>query len=289
MATEANPIYAKIGEVTEAIFDSYWLRLEKDKSIDEYDSWSDYADNTYEISVVFRDRLKESNFVLDRLVFDFGKKVLVIAEVGVYSALRQKDEEVKQFFSRQKSENEKIKGSLEKLSAEYEERKGEGLLEDPNYKLLMARKKEFTEALGDEYKGIKEEMVGHALRVVMSSLSHYIEMLQKCETPLEEAFLAGIFAWTELWYPEKFVCQHHEGEHSLDFALFQKDEEGNISGKIDIEIDEHTHDEKTLKQATEDTQRDSELEGQGWKVLRFHRQEIEEDLRGCIESLRKQE
>jgi very-short-patch-repair endonuclease len=55
--------------------------------------------------------------------------------------------------------------------------------------------------------------------------------------------------------------------------------------KLAIELDGHMFHEKSVKQAVSDRKRDRYLTQQGWRVLRFHRQEIENNIESCIAQL----
>ncbi len=63
------------------------------------------------------------------------------------------------------------------------------------------------------------------------------------------------------------------------------DRNQNIS--IAMEVDGHNYHERTESQAVNDRRRDRFLTEKGWRVLRFHRQEIESDLSACMQQVKQ--
>ncbi len=118
-------------------------------------------------------------------------------------------------------------------------------------------------------------------------LDRFHSILLKCESPLEEAFFIGMIAYepfNDFWlFDDHFDGQVNVGNYRLDFAY--TDKEKNIY--IDIELDGHNYHERTEEQAVRDRQRNIKLQEKGWYVLRFHRKEIEDDLKGCILRIKK--
>jgi very-short-patch-repair endonuclease len=107
---------------------------------------------------------------------------------------------------------------------------------------------------------------------------HLRTILNKCESPLETAFLVNFTS--KLNRPDLVIdmeSQVNIAPYRVDFAFPTR--------KIAIELDGHTYHEKSVKQAVSDRKRDRYLTQQGWKVLRFHRQEIENNIESCISQL----
>ena len=68
----------------------------------------------------------------------------------------------------------------------------------------------------------------------------------------------------------------------LDLALIK---EGNPPLKIDIEVDGACHRNSDGSRKIDDTWRDIQLQGMGWKVLRFWTYKLREDMKGCVSKI----
>lgn len=139
-----------------------------------------------------------------------------------------------------------------------------------------------------EYHEINREGLDKPFYFYLHSfLDRFHSILAKCESPLEEAFFIGLIAYEpfyDFWiFEEKFDNQVKVQNYRLDFAFIDRDKDIFL----DIELDGHSFHERTEEQAVRDRQRNIELQEEGWFVLRFHRKEIEDDLRGCIERIKK--
>ena len=118
-----------------------------------------------------------------------------------------------------------------------------------------------------------------ALDSCLLTKSRLMEYYDKCESPLESAFLVCLLAQgSGIWLPDDvFHCQLAVDNYRLDFA-FQDEAKGV---KINVETDGHNFHERSPEQATRDRQRDRYLQANGWIVLRFHRKELEEKILPC--------
>lgn len=92
--------------------------------------------------------------------------------------------------------------------------------------------------------------------------------LARCESPAEEAMLAG-FATIGL----KIEQQVELAGYRLDFAI--------AVARIAVEVDGHAFHDRTPEQAQHDRARDRELTARGWRVLRFTAREVFADAVGC--------
>jgi very-short-patch-repair endonuclease len=77
--------------------------------------------------------------------------------------------------------------------------------------------------------------------------------------------------------PQKFKRQYPIGNYIVDFYCAEK--------RLIIEIDGSQHDEE--KNRTKDQIRDKYLKDQGFKVLRFKNNEIDQNLEGVFETIGK--
>lgn len=94
------------------------------------------------------------------------------------------------------------------------------------------------------------------------------ELLLLCESEPETLFLKAA-------YPvlPQIIPQFHVNNYRADFAL--------PSRGLLIEIDSRTHHDDT-KAFYRDRQRDRQLAGCGWRVLRFAAREVYEDAGACV-------
>jgi very-short-patch-repair endonuclease len=132
-----------------------------------------------------------------------------------------------------------------------------------------------------------QELVKKKIRAeFVAQIARFYELFAISQSPLESAFLVGLFAshnaWPELLNPKFLETQYEIGTYRLDFALFPKN-----NSKIAIELDGHTYHERTEDQAVHDRARDRFLQENGWSTLRFHRKEIEENLDRCIDQVNR--
>ena len=94
------------------------------------------------------------------------------------------------------------------------------------------------------------------------------EKLALCESPAEEAMLAGFAALGVA------VEQQVEiGAYRLDFAF--------VDARVAVEVDGHAFHDRTPEQAQRDRARDRELVARGWTPLRFTAREVFADAPGC--------
>jgi very-short-patch-repair endonuclease len=70
----------------------------------------------------------------------------------------------------------------------------------------------------------------------------------------------------------------------LDLALVR---EGDWPMRIDIEVDGDCHRNPDGTRKMDDLWRDIQLQGMGWKVMRFWTYQLREDLNGCIDKVLK--
>ena len=71
----------------------------------------------------------------------------------------------------------------------------------------------------------------------------------------------------------------------LDLALVQ---EGIKPLKIDIEVDGDCHRNSDGTRKIDDLWRDLQLQGLGWKVMRFWTYQLREDMVGCVDKIRQE-
>jgi hypothetical protein len=103
-------------------------------------------------------------------------------------------------------------------------------------------------------------------------------LIERCESPLEIAFLVGFLSGTaSAGYIRNMEAQYPIDTYRVDFAI--------VDRKLVLEVDGHSFHEKTPQQAARDRERDRNLYQKGWTVLRFHRLEIEQSLDKCIEQV----
>jgi very-short-patch-repair endonuclease len=136
-----------------------------------------------------------------------------------------------------------------------------------------------------------EDCMFDIMETFVSTLRSFFEIYDRCQSPLEHAFLIGaacstdykygkygFLSWNQLLTPDIFDAQYVFRNYRLDFAIQHKEK----GIKIAVELDGHTYHERTVEQAVNDRSRDRELALHGWKVIRFHRKELETNLRKCV-------
>lgn len=137
------------------------------------------------------------------------------------------------------------------------------------------------------YQQGKEQLKAEYKLLYTAYFNRLLTFWEQCESPLEKAFLLGIIAYDPFtigWmYEDRFYVQHKVNKYRLDFAFINKNQ--NIS--IAMEVDGHNYHERTESQAVNDRRRDRFLTKKGWRVLRFHRQEIESDLSACMQQVKQ--
>lgn len=97
------------------------------------------------------------------------------------------------------------------------------------------------------------------------------DLLPLCESEPETLFLRAA-------YPvlPQIIPQFHVNNYRADFAV--------PSRGLLIEIDSRTHHDDT-KAFYKDRQRDRQLAGCGWRVLRFAAREVYENARACVDEV----
>jgi very-short-patch-repair endonuclease len=70
----------------------------------------------------------------------------------------------------------------------------------------------------------------------------------------------------------------------LDLALVRQ---GDNPVKIDIEVDGDCHRNPDGTRKMDDLWRDIQLQGMGWKVMRFWTYMLREDMGACVEKIKK--
>jgi very-short-patch-repair endonuclease len=149
--------------------------------------------------------------------------------------------------------------------------------------LRQTKLKEHQKKYDELYKSGKDQIWKTTNTFLHYMLDRFWVMFKKCESVLEQAFFIGLFSYETFPFDwadkEKFDNQVQEGKYRLDF--FYKSE----FVKLDIEADGHNFHEKTEDQALNDRVRDRELQKLGFDILRFHRKEIELDLKSCVDQV----
>lgn len=163
-------------------------------------------------------------------------------------------------------------------------------------KRVLAATQSQSQERDDVYEASKKSSLETFMRTTMFLLDTFAKTLTTCESPLEKAFVIGSIAHSaKLSVPlmlrmdeDKIALQKEIGPYRCDFVFYPKSSyDDRPIGPVVIEVDGHSYHEKSVEQATRDRQRDRFLADQGFKVLRFHRAELEESLEKTIESLDK--
>lgn len=94
----------------------------------------------------------------------------------------------------------------------------------------------------------------------------------KCESPAEEALVAGFFA-----VGLKPTQQFDIGEARVDFAF--------VSNRVVVEVDGYEFHHKTHEQVSRDKARDRRLATLGWRVLRYTALDVFENAVGCAQEV----
>lgn len=109
---------------------------------------------------------------------------------------------------------------------------------------------------------------GNELSLVRSESENMDELLNKCESPIEEKFFLKARKFIKNLEPNEWI-----GKYRVDFMIRDK--------KIAIELDGHDY-HKTKEQRTNDAERSRYLQKNGWRVVRFTGSEIHRDINKCI-------
>lgn len=144
-----------------------------------------------------------------------------------------------------------------------------------------------------------EQIIDDALFIVRKFRLERWETARKlCESPIEELFLAAIFAagidssgaaniygrpyhdGFEFFAGDHVWPQAKIGNYRLDFLAVHVEPNGRRNF-VAVECDGHDFHEKTKRQAAHDKMRDRFLTAQGIKVLRFTGSEIYRDPLAC--------
>lgn len=129
-----------------------------------------------------------------------------------------------------------------------------------------------------------------------------LEYLSECESPIEEYFLAALYADKDLNPYEISFCKtrpvsdspcgeciyvHQQaeiGRYRADFLIHDCSIPLELEkpGFIVVECDGHQHHERTPQQAAHDKRRDRYFQSLGYKVLRFTGSELYQDPTACV-------
>lgn len=105
------------------------------------------------------------------------------------------------------------------------------------------------------------------------------KMFNRCESPAEEALLAGILMVRPTVHLESQApIRVGSRKYLLDLAIYHDPQQWL---RLDVEVDGHAFHDRTLAQAKADRARDRDLTLAGWRVIRFTASEVFEDAIGC--------
>ncbi len=181
-----------------------------------------------------------------------------------------------------------------------------GFVDCPEWPLanLWERPVEYATELLDAYTG-EESWAAVMFRTFLfnfdSDLDKLFKLVTLCASPLEMAVAIGFLslaetdvgvhlrAWDDVHvtideshsiYPQRQV-----GKYRVDFAIESNEFHKSTPVKIAVELDGHEFHERTVDQAVHDRQRDRFLVSEGWKVVRYHRKEIADDLMKVVKEI----
>ena len=129
-----------------------------------------------------------------------------------------------------------------------------------------------------DFQAVLVEQIGNTF---LEGMARFGELYNECSTPVEEAFLIGLFglrdSWPRLLDSAAFTSHYAIGSYRVAFIIVDHHR------RIAIDIESHSPDERTTEMGAADRARNRYLENEGWKILHFHRREIEMDLNRCIQ------
>lgn len=237
------------------------------------EDWKPYVDLAFKLHTNFTNLLiAENTFVDERTAFVFSRQLLNIFDGLAYAVLSPNiSQEILEQIEVAKKLNQDSMPDMPDTDS----------LDDVNE--YIGKIKKLASQYRDSMSNAETQLRDLTTRFIFAHVKRLVSLFQSCESPLEKAFLIGLVAYDPppyyLWARnELFFSQLKSGSYRLDFAV--QDTRPGI--KVNIELDGHNYHEKTEEQAVSDRSRDRVLLQQGWKVVRFHRKEIEEDLESCI-------
>lgn len=130
-------------------------------------------------------------------------------------------------------------------------------------------------------------------------------LLESCESPIEKAFISALYTQThhllplgkivflfgswqhqiegepcalgDTWAPIIVAPQAQTGGYRVDFLIWCRNADGQMTRATVIELDGHDFHDRTKQQARRDRQRDRYFTYRGWRVVRFTGSEIWEN------------
>ncbi len=237
------------------------------------EDWKPYVDLAFKLHTTFTNLLTaENTFISEKTAFTFSRQLLNIFDGLAYAVVSP--EISKEIL-------EQIEVAKQLHHDNMPDMPDADSLDD--VKAFTEKIKKLVSQYSNSMNEAEVKLRELTTKFIFAHTQRLLTLFQSCESPLEKAFLIGLVAYDPppyyLWARnEIFFSQLKTGNYRLDFAV-----QDTASGiKVDIELDGHNYHEKTEEQAVSDRSRDRTLLQQGWKVVRFHRKEIEEDLEGCI-------
>ncbi|MBI4489267.1 MAG: DUF559 domain-containing protein [Deltaproteobacteria bacterium] len=279
-----------IEAILDGIYSDYMVRIERGNLSDlwRYDSWRMYAEKVFDLAEILKPLTERNPFTSGRLLLDVSTEMVQRLEMAVDVAMKSSPDELDRYLAAIASAKDMTTGMWQGIVEEHGPLREE-LFSDPKIlekiKTLTARRREVSELIDEHYRTMKGKHLEVAARISVLFLNDLLDKYKKCESPLEQAFLLGMVGWSEYYLSHEVTPQYQEAGKRLDFAVFPAKGDADRSYMIDVELDGHTYHEKSEKDAARDRGRDRELTQKGWLVLRFHRLEIERDLRKCIAQL----
>jgi len=282
-------------EIVTVLTKEYFIRATDSVMSKQPKDWRPYVDLSFKLREIFTNRIIAKDTFINEIVASlFSRQLLQFCDmvVEIY---------VDHIFSKEISEELEVAkklyySSLPRLTDQMS-------LDHFNNAMESSSNKDLTKEDSIDYVNKSIYEMGQARTQYLSSLqaienklqkSAYLhiaiyigklmELYAKCESPLEKTFLIGLMTYTEyidVWLDGRFSNQLKAENYRLDFAV----QDPELGIKLNIELDGHNYHERTEEQAVSDRSRDRILSLQGWQVIRFHRKEIDTDLKSCIEQV----
>lgn len=233
-----------------------------------------YVDLAFDLHLRYTGLIFSGNppFVNTRTTFAFTKSFLVLADNLAYGVITNIRND--------------LWDQIDAAESSYKER------------VSQVRPKKITEENLEEYSNnlqsihdetdmvirkSREEMSNELERLLLQTMSMFIEILKKCDSPLERAFLIGITAyggnyglgWAAVMMPGVISCNLTVDIYRLQFAI--RNEEMEV--RLAIQIDDK---DSSREQSIDDDNRNRVLSQMGWNLLIVSREEIEQDLEACV-------
>lgn len=233
--------------------------------------WKYYAEYIFKIKACYEHSIISENMYLSDVdLQNFYIEMVSIIDLSVKNAIDQRYiSHIEPIIKMKEERAERIKSIdlPEKERAEEIQR------------IIKGGIKEEKKALDKGIESIEEQSYSHACFFI----NRFWEMFKKCDSPLEQAFVIGVFSYRFpeiIWFDENsFNNQYQQGKYRLDFVFRVNDI------KVNVELDGHNFHEKTKEQAVSDRSRDRDLQKKGWHVLRFHSNEVQMDLKSCVKQV----